>query len=323
MRAMQVTAYDEPLMLQTLDRPEPTAGQVLVLIETCGLNFGDLLIIKGTYQEKPPLPFTLGMELAGTVVAVGAGVTDLQEGQRIASYTGFGGLSEYAVIEAAICVPIPDEMSAVDAAAFLIAYGTSHVGLDYKAHLQSDERLLVLGASGGVGLTAVELGKLMGAEVIACARGDEKLAICKDMGADHLINSETDDIREAVKALGGADVVYDPIGGDQFKAALRAANPEARLLPLGFASGEVPQIPANIVLVKNISVLGFYWGGYAKLNPKVLTDSFKQLFVWYTQGKLKPHVSHVLPLEQANEALDLLRTRKATGKVVVQVSQAT
>jgi len=319
MRAMQVTAYDEPLSLQELDMPVAAAGQVVVEIETCGLNFGDLLIIKGTYQEKPPLPFTLGMELAGTVVQVGEGVTHLKTGQRIAAYTGFDGLSEYAAIPAEVCVPIPNVMTAEDAAAFLIAYGTSHVGLDYKAHLKPGERLLVLGASGGVGLTAVELGKLMGAEVIACARGEAKLEVCKAAGADHLINSETDDIREVVKSLGGADVVYDPIGGDQFKAAMRACNPEARLLPLGFASGDIPQIPANILLVKNLTVLGFYWGGYARVNPKVLTDSFEQLFAWYAEGKLKPHVSHIVPLEQANEALDLLRTRKATGKVVVRV----
>ena len=177
----------------------------------------------------------------------------------------------------------------------------------------------MLGASGGVGLTAVELGKLMGAEVIAVARGAEKLAVAKGAGADHLVNSETDDIREIVKGLGGADVVYDPIGGDQFKAAMRACRPEARLIPLGFASGEVPQIPANHLLVKNLTVIGFYWGGYMRVNPKVLTDSFEVLIQWYTQGKLKPHVSHVLPLEQANEALELLRTRKATGKVVVRI----
>lgn len=320
MRAMQVTALNESLSLQTLAMPVPKAGQVLVKVETCGLNFGDTLLIKGTYQEKPALPFTLGMELAGTITALGDGVDGLAVGQRIAAYSGVDGLAEYAAISADICVPIPDEMNTVDAAAFLIAYGTSQVALEYKARLQPGERLLVLGASGGVGLTAVELGKLMGAEVIACARGKAKLEICRDAGADHLIDSETDDIRAVVKSLGGADVVYDPIGGDQFKAALRACNPEARILPLGFASGEVPQIPANILLVKNLSVLGLFWGAYKHINPKVLTDSFKVLIDWYVQGKLKPHVSHVLPLEQANEALDLLRTRKATGKVVVQVS---
>jgi NADPH2:quinone reductase len=319
MRAMQLTAYDAPLEMREIPKPAPAAGEVLVKVETCGLNFGDTLIIKGTYQEKPELPATLGMELAGTVEAVGAGVTGLGVGNRIAAYSGFGGMGEYVCLPAQICVPIPDQMSAVDAAAFLIAYGTSHVGLDYKAHLKPGERLLVLGASGGVGLTAVELGKLMGAEVIACARGKDKLAVCRKMGADHLIDSDTDDIRAAVKALGGADVVFDPVGGEQFKAALRACNPEARLLPLGFASGEVPQIPANIVLVKNISVIGFYWGGYARVNPRVLTDSFRVLFDWYVAGKLKPHVSHVMPLEKANEALDLLRSRKATGKVVLQI----
>lgn len=319
MRAMQVTAYNEPLKMQELEMPVPSAGEVLIKIDTCGLNFADTLMIKGTYQEKPPLPFTIGMELAGTVEGIGEGVTGISKGQRVASYTGSGGLAEYITLPAETCVVIPDEMTAIDAAAFLIAYGTSHVALDYKAHLQPGERLLVLGASGGVGLTAVELGKVMGAKVVACARGKDKLEVCRAAGADHLIDSETDDIREIVKGLGGADVVYDPVGGEQFKAALRACNPEARLLPLGFASGDVPQIPANILLVKNLTVMGLYWGGYAKVNPSVLTDSFKQLIDWYVAGKLKPHVSNVMPLEQANEALDLLRMRKATGKVVVQV----
>ena len=319
MRAMQVTELGQPLSLQEIPTPAPGPGDVQVKVHTCGLNFGDLLIIKGTYQEKPALPFTLGMELCGTVTAVGEGVGDLAEGQRVAAYCGFDALADYAAIPANICVPIPDAMSDEDAAAFLIAYGTSHVALDYKAHLKPGERLLVLGASGGVGLTAVELGKLMGAEVIAVARGSAKLEVAKAMGADHLIDSETDDIRSVVKGLGGADVVYDPIGGDQFKAALRACNPEARLIPLGFASGEVPQIPANHLLVKNLTVIGFYWGGYTRVNPKVLTDSFKVLIDWYVQGRIKPHVSNVLPLEEANAALDLLRTRKATGKVVVKI----
>ena len=320
MRAMQVTELGKPLSLQDIPRPTAGAGQVVVKVHTCGLNFGDLLAIKGTYQERPDLPFTLGMELCGTVTEVGESVSRFTVGQRIAAYCGFDALADFAAISADICVPIPNVMSDEDAAAFLIAYGTSHVALDYKAHLRAGERLLVLGASGGVGLTAVELGKLMGAEVIAVARGAQKLAVAKAAGADHLIDSETDDIRDCVKALGGADVVYDPIGGDQFKAALRACRPEARLIPLGFASGEVPQIPANHLLVKNLTVIGFYWGGYTRVNPKVLTDSFEVLTDWYVDGKIKPHVSHVLPLEQANEALDLLRTRKATGKVVVRVA---
>ncbi|MGC3938602.1 NADPH:quinone oxidoreductase family protein [Roseobacter sp. EG26] len=319
MRAMQVTELGQPLVLRDIPTPKPAPGQVQVKVHTCGLNFGDLLIIKGTYQEKPALPFTLGMELCGTVTDVGEGVTTLRVGQRVAAYCGFDALADYAAISADICVPIPDQMTDEDAAAFLIAYGTSHVALDYKAHLKPGERLLVLGASGGVGLTAVELGKLMGAEVIAVARGDDKLQVAKAAGADHLINSETDDIRDTVKSLGGADVVYDPIGGDQFKSALRACRPEARLIPLGFASGEVPQIPANHLLVKNLTVIGFYWGGYTRVNPKVLTDSFEVLTQWYVDGRIKPHVSNILPLAQVNEALDLLKTRKATGKVVVRI----
>lgn len=317
MRAMQVTEYGQPLELRDIPKPTPSAGQVLLQIEAVGMNFGDILLVAGTYQEKPPLPFTLGMEISGTVAELGEGVSNLSVGQRVAVFAGTGGLAEYGCFDARICVPIPDEMSAEHAAAFLIAYGTSHVALDYKADLKAGERLLVLGASGGVGLTAVELGKVMGAEVIACARGANKLAVAKQAGADHLIDSDTDDIREIVKSLGGADVVYDPVGGDQFKAAMRACNPEARLIPLGFASGDVPQIPANILLVKNLTVIGLYWGGYARIKPSVLTDSFSQLFKWYGEGQLKPHVSNTLPLEEANDALELLRARKSTGKVVV------
>lgn len=320
MRAMQITEYNTRLAMIELAMPSPASGEVVVKVATCGLNFGDTLLIKGSYQEKPPLPFTPGMELAGVITQVGEGVVDLHVGQRIAAHSGVNGLSEYAAVRAEICVPIPDAMPFTDAAAFLITYGTSHIALDDKAQLKAGERLLVLGASGGVGLTAVELGKLMGAEVIACARGAEKLELCKKLGADHLIDSDTDDIRARVKALGGADVLYDPIGGAQFEAGMRACNVGARLLPLGFASGEVPQIPANILLVKNMTVLGFYIGGYAKLKPKALPRSFETLMGWYLEGKLKPHVSNVLPLDQANEGLDLLRTRKATGKVVIEVS---
>jgi NADPH2:quinone reductase len=210
-------------------------------------------------------------------------------------------------------------MSDAEAAAFQVAYGTSHVALGYKARLQPGERLLVLGAAGGVGLTAVEIGKLMGAEVIAVARGEARLEQARAMGADHLLDSETTDIREAVKALGGADVVYDPVGGNAWQAAIRAANPEARLIPIGFASGEIPQIPANILLVKNLTVIGFYWGAYFRLKPRVLVDSLRELIGWFEAGKIKPHVSHTVPLAEANRALDLLESRQATGKVVVTI----
>lgn len=318
MRAFQVVERGSGPQLRVISEPAPQPHEVVVRIGACALNFGDLLLVKGTYQEKPPLPFTLGMELAGEVTAVGAGVTTLKAGDRVLSYTGFGGLADYAAVDAAICVPIPDEMDFVTAAAFPVAYGTAHLALDYRARLQPGERLAVTGAAGGVGLTAVELGKLMGAEVVAIARGAEKLAIAQKAGADHLIDSEAEeDLRAALKALGGVDVVYDVVGGDQFRAAMRATNPDGRLIPLGFASGEVPQIPANHLLVKNLTVIGYYWGGYSKVNPKVLGDSLQTLLGWWKEGRLTPHVSHVLPLERAAEALDLLRTRKATGKVVV------
>lgn len=317
MRAFQVIEYDTPPTLQDTETPSPAKGEVLIKIEACGLNFGDLLMVKGTYQERPPLPFTLGMEVAGTVVAHGDGVSAPAIGARVAVFGGYGGLAELGTFPAALCVPLPDAMSFTDAAAFQVAYSTSHVALDYRAQLKAGDTLLVLGAAGGVGLTAVELGKLMGATVIAAARGAAKLEICRKAGADHVIDTDTDDLREVVKALGGADVVYDPVGGDLFTAALRACKPEARVLTIGFASGTVPKIAANHLLVKNINVIGFYWGGYLRFKPEVLTDSLKTLSQWYAEGKLHPHISHTLPLAQAGDGLELLRSRKSTGKVVI------
>ena len=286
---------------------------MLIRVAACGVNFADTLMVAGKYQEKPAHPFSPGLEIAGEVIS-GEG---LAPGSRVAALCGNGGLAEYAVAPAAACTTLPDGMPDEVAAGFMVAYGTSHLALDFKARLQPGETLLVLGAAGGVGLTAVEIGKLMGARVIACARGADKLDIARQAGADHLIDAEAD-IRAEVKALGGADVVYDPVGGAQWEAAMRATNPGGRLLPLGFASGDVPQIPANIVMVKNLSILGLYWGAYLKLDPARLAASNAQLFQWWADGVLKPHVSHVLPLERAGEALELLSTRKATGKVVVR-----
>ena len=317
MRAFQISEFDAAPCLRDIDPPMPGPGEVRLRIAACGLNFADLLMIQGKYQERPPLPVTLGMELAGTVEAVGDGADPALIGRRVAVFAGSGGLAEQGCFPAARCVALPDEMPFTDAAAFQVAYGTSHVALHHKAALRPGERLLVLGAAGGVGLTAVELGKRMGATVIACARGADRLEVAARVGADHLVDSETDDLRAAVKALGGADIVYDPVGGPLFTAAMRACNPEARILVIGFASGEVPQIPANHLLVKNLSVMGLYWGGYLAFRPEVLTESLATLFDWYTAGKLEPHVSHVLPLDRAAEGLALLRDRKATGKVVI------
>ncbi len=297
--------------------PVPAPGKIRLKVMACGLNFADLLMATGKYQERPPLPFTLGMELAGVVETVGEGVKTPAIGTRVACFAGQGGLAEYACVDAATCSPIPDGMTFEEAAAFQVTYGTSHMALCHRAKLQADETLLVMGAAGGVGLTAVEIGKRMGARVIAMARGPEKLAIAQKAGADILIDSDAPDLRDTLKALGGVDVVYDAVGGPAFTEAMRATNPEGRLIPIGFAGGEVPQIAANHLLVKNLTVIGLYWGGYLKFAPTTLAQSMQTLFDWYRAGGLHPHISHSLPLSRVEEALDLLRNRKSTGKVVV------
>ena len=320
MKAFCVESHDAAPGIRDVAVPEPERGEIRVRIHACGLNFADLLMVKGTYQDTPELPFVLGMEVAGVVDALGDGVEGFAIGDRVAVFGGQGGLAEYGCFDTRRAVHLPDEMTMVDAAAFQIAYGTSHVALDHRARLQPGETLLVLGAAGGVGLTAVEIGKLMGATVVACARGAGKLEAAKAAGADHLIDAETQDIRTEMKALGGADVVYDPVGGDQFIAAFRSCNPEARLLPIGFASGEVPQIKSNHLLVKNLSVLGVYWGGYLQFRPDVVTRSLATLMRWYCDGRLKPHVSHTLGLDAVADGLDLLRSRQSTGKVVIRLA---
>lgn len=316
MRAFQVSDTALPPTLTDAAIPTPAEGEVLLDVEACGLNFADLLMANGTYQDTPAVPFTLGMEVCGTVLAHGTGVTSPKIGTRVAVFGGQGGLAEQGVFPANLCRKVPNGMSAAQAAGFQVAYGTSHLALTRRANLQAGETLLVLGAAGGVGLTAVEIGKLLGATVIAVARGPEKMAVAKAAGADHVLDA-SDDITAKVRALGGADVVYDPVGGDAFTAAMRATNREGRIIVIGFASGDLPKVPANHLLVKNITLIGFYWGGYIAFNPKAVTDSMGELLAWYASGRLHPHVSHVLPLDQAGDALELLRSRKSTGKVVV------
>lgn len=320
MKAFRTVDFDQDPTFCEINKPEPRPGELLVRITSCGLNFADLLMMKGKYQETPEPPFTMGLEIAGVVEALGEGTEGPEIGSRVAIFGGRGGLAEYGVFPAERAVVIPDTMSADTAAGFQVAYGTSHLALTHRAQLRAGENLLVLGAAGGVGLTAVEVGKAMGANVIACARGKDKLEVARAAGADHLIDSETDDLRGAIKALGGADVVYDPVGGELFEHAFRACNPDARILTIGFASGTVPQAKLNHMLVKNISVIGFYWGGYLKFNPKALTDSMDELMRWNAEGKLKPAINQVLPFDQTEEALAMLKERRSTGKVVIRIS---
>lgn len=319
MRAFGIAAAGAPPGLFDLPRREPGPGEISVAIEACGLNFADLLMAEGSYQEMPDPPFALGMEIAGTVVSVGPGVDDFVPGRQVAVFAGSGGLAETGCFPASRALLLPEGMSMHDAAAFQVAYGTSHLALWHRARLKPGETLVVLGAAGGVGLTAVEVGKLMGARVIAVARGAERLEIARAAGADHVIDSATADLRAELRALGGADVVYDPVGGEAFEAAFRAVRPEARILVIGFASGSVPQVRANHLLVKNIDVMGFWWGGYLAFRPDLLSGSLGTLLGWYAEGRIRPHIGAVLPLEQAAEGLAMLRERRATGKIVVTI----
>lgn len=322
MRAVLCKEWGSPQKLVIDDVPAPPLrdGAVRIQVHAAGVNFADLLLIAGQYQEKPAFPFTPGAEAAGEIMEVGSAVSGLKPGDRVMALTGLGAFAEEAVVDAARVLPIPDSLSFPMAAAFPVAYGTSHGALEWRARLQPGEWLLVTGAAGGVGLTAVEIGKAMGARVIACAGSAEKLAIAQHHGADHLIDYSKEDLRERVKAITGgrgADVIYDPVGGDVFDASLRCIAWGGRIVIIGFAAGRVSQIPANIALVKNIDVIGFYWGSYQSHKPDLLRSSFAQLFRWFREGKLHPHVSQQLPLDQAHAALEMLQERKSTGKVVL------
>ena len=317
MRAYVLSSTDTPPAITDLPMPEPADGEIRLKIRACGLNFADLLMARGQYQERPALPFVMGMEVAGTIDALGAGVTGFAIGQPVAAFAGQGGLAEYGCFPADRCLPIPPSMPFEQAAGFMVAYGTSHVALTHRARLTKGETLLVLGAAGGVGLTAVEIGAQLGARVVAFARGADKLAFARNAGASVLIDSDSADLKEQFKALGGVDVVYDAVGEPVASLALRALRPEGRFIVIGFAGGQVPHFPANILLVKNIEVIGLYWGGYAAFKPQVITKSLGDLMGLYAAGNLHPHVSNALPLEQTAEGMELMRSRKSTGKVVI------
>ena len=322
MRAVVCKQFAEPSALVFEERPAPPlgVGQVRIGVYACGVNYPDALIVQGLYQVRPELPFTPGLEVAGEVLEVGQGVSHVQAGDRVIALMTYGGYADEVVVPAEMVVTIPDTMPYEIAAAFSVAYGTSHVALAHRGELRSGETLLVLGAAGGVGLTAVEIGKLMGAKVIAAASTAEKLALCQQYGADYLINYKEEDLREKVREYTGrrgANVVLDPVGGDYTEVALRSIAWEGRLLVIGFASGKIPSIPANLPLLKNCSLVGVYWGEYARRNPRVLVESLALLLEQYANDRLKPHISQTYPLENAADALTAILTRQAKGKLVL------
>ena len=304
--------------VQEIPDPVPGKRQVAVRVHACGVNFADTLIVQGKYQERPELPFVPGSEVAGEVIALGEGVKGIALGQRVMALTSVGGFAEIALASADTLIPLPDGIDFTDAAAFTVAYGTSHVALETRAQLKAGETLIINGASGGVGLTALEIGKMMGATVIGLASTEEKRALVAERGADHVFDVADPDLRDKVKALGGADVGYDVVGGEAFNTMLRCMKFEGRLLTVGFASGEIPQVPANLLLVKNISVVGVYWGSYARNNPSVLMKSLVQLTQWLKEGQLRPHVSAVYSLDEATKGLEALASRQSVGKVVIK-----
>lgn len=319
MQAWQVTEPGSTPVIANIKPAFPVKGEIVVQVEAVGLNFADMLAIQGKYQVRHPFPFTPGMELSGIVLALGPDTEGPAPGTRVLATCPAGALARQIVLPAGRVVPIPDGMGFEEAAGFPIAYGTSHLALTHTARLQAGETLFVTGAAGGVGLTAVEIGKRLGARVIASARGPDRLAVAKAAGADVLIDSDAPGLKDALRAEGGVDVVYDVVGGPAFDAALRACRPEGRLLAIGFASGEVPQVPANLLLVKNLTVSGFWFGGFEAHAPARVAASMAELMRWRSEGLIRPHVSHVLPFEAFPDGLALLRDRKATGKVVIRV----
>ena len=304
--------------VQEIPDPVPGKRQVAIRVHACGVNFADTLIVQGKYQERPELPFVPGSEVAGEVIALGEGVKGIALGQRVMALTSVGGFAEIALASADTLIPLPDGIDFADAAAFTVAYGTSHVALETRAQLKAGETLIINGASGGVGLTALEIGKMMGANGIGLASTEEKRALVAERGADHVFDVADPELRDKVKALGGADVGYDVVGGEAFNTMLRCMKFEGRLLTVGFASGEIPQVPANLLLVKNISVVGVYWGSYARNNPSVLMKSLVQLTQWLKEGQLRPHVSAVYSLDEATKGLEALASRQSVGKVVIK-----
>ncbi len=322
MKAVLCKELGLPNKLVVEDVPSPKAGkgEVVLSVKACGVNFPDTLIIQGKYQFKPELPFSPGGEVAGVVKEVGDGVTSPRPGDRVIAFSTWGGFAEEMAIEADRTMPMPETMDFVPASAFVLTYGTSYHALKDRAQLKAGETLLVLGASGGVGIAAIQLGKMMGARVIAAASTDQKLQVCKQNGADELINYSDDDLRARIKALTGGkgvDVIYDPVGGPCSELALRDMAWNGRFLVIGFAAGDIPKVPLNLTLLKGCSIVGVFWGAFTRKEPENNRRNNEQLMQFFAEGKVKPHIHATYPLEKAAEALNEVMNKRVSGKVVL------
>ncbi|MGD2139213.1 MAG: NADPH:quinone oxidoreductase family protein [Burkholderiales bacterium] len=310
----------EKLVVEDIPSPAPGKGEVVLSVKACGVNFPDTLIIQGKYQFKPELPFSPGGEVAGVVKEIGEGVTSVKPGDRVIAFNTWGGFAEEMVVEADRTIPMPDAMDFVPASAFVLTYGTSYHALKDRAQLKAGETLLVLGASGGVGIAAVQLGKMMGARVIAAASTDQKLQVCKENGADELIKYGEEDLRARVKELTsgkGVDVVYDPVGGPYSEPALRDMAWNGRFLVVGFAAGDIPKVPLNLTLLKGCSIVGVFWGAFTRKEPEKNRRNNEELMQFFVQGKVKPHIHGTYPLEDAAQALNEVMYKRVSGKVVL------
>lgn len=309
------------LSFKTIDEPTPGKGEVKVKVKAVGVNFPDGLLVQGLYQAKPQVPFVPGAEFCGEIEKLGEGVEHLKVGQRLICMSpNFGGFAEKAIIHKNLVVPAPPNMSDADAANIMCAHGTAHHALKQRANIQPGETLVVLGAAGGTGLAAVQIGKALGAKVIAVCSTDDKLAMAKENGADDTINYATEDLKAKIKELTGgkgADVVYDPVGGNAFKACSSSMARNGRLLVIGFASGTIPQLPINLTLVKEYSLVGVFWGSFVQHEPKVFMENMKQLFGWYSDGSVSIATDEEYPLSKTADALNKVMSRQVKGKVVV------
>ncbi|MBO6555170.1 MAG: NADPH:quinone oxidoreductase family protein [Pseudomonadales bacterium] len=326
MRAIVCESFASPdgLAVSEVETPGPAANQVLIKIEATGLGYVDALMVAGLYQIKPPLPFVPGNEVAGVIEAAGDDIKHLRAGQRVLATPSNGGLAEYMVLEESRCTPIPDSLSSDDAASFLVNYCTAFHGFNYCGKLKEKENVLILGASGGVGVAAIDVAKAMGARVIAAASSKKKRDACLEAGADDVVNYNSRSWRDDLKKiLDGEhlDVVYDPVGGDYAEPALRSLGPDGRFLVVGFASGDIPKFPVNLTLLKRCSVIGVNWGGHIAANPSVAKEVLNTLMQWISQGKISPRSGEAFKLKDTGKAMMKMLNRKAIGKVVIHPQQ--